>query len=147
MGFMFVFVVSFVAILFERSHISEEALRAEQKKPLLGEYVKGESVAAGPGIHDYRDIVSTNLFQLNQLIDGLLAGTHASEYSTYSAEGIYRNLERAAVPEPYRSMHVALLGLAKEAAKKSGADKGVLGSGREKLYAAYPWLARITRKQ
>lgn len=143
-GFIFVFAASFAAILFERGQVSEETLGSQAKKPLpLAEYVKGEAIERGPGIQDYRDIVSENLSQLNRAIDALLLGNDASGYAVGQ---IYQNLLAAAVPGPYRSLHVALLALAKEAAKEDAADQEVLVVGRARLYEAYPWLFQITAK-
>ncbi|OJI07325.1 hypothetical protein BK004_01165 [bacterium CG10_46_32] len=138
-GFVFVFALSFGAVLFERSRVDQEALLLQEKRPLpLTEYVKGESVERGSGIEDYQAIVSINLLQLNQAIDALIAG---KDVSSYSVNEIYQNFFDAPIPSPYRSMHLALIVLSKETTKKSEADTEFLSLEREKLYLAYPWLA------
>jgi len=141
--FVFIFAASFVGILIERSQINEEISRQQEKKPLpLAEYIKGEFVEQAPGIQDYRNIISVNLFELNKVIDALLAEKDASAYPT---EEIYQNFLHAIPPVTYRSMHLAIVGLAKEARKLEHADKDVLASQYSHLYQAYPWLLSVVK--
>ena len=134
-SFLFLFAVSFGVIVAERARLSQEPKRAPASPP-LARYVAGDAIEPGPGIQDYRGIVIASLMQIQEVIRALASG----ETAIPDASQAYESLLRAQVPPMYRSLHIALVSLAKEAAEGSQADLGFLQEKRTQLYSQYPWL-------
>ncbi len=140
-GFVMVFSVSLVLILFE--NVKQQEFADERERlgvvPVSERLVAGEQVApsfGNGGIANYREYVLASVRLLDAVIERRAAG---EAVPSWEAENVHGALFAIEVPSMYRSLHLQLVRLA-DGLRNEAVDIDAALEQRRILSEQYPWL-------
>lgn len=134
-GFIVIFAVSIVLILFERVRYIEELAMAESKPTVSERPVKGATTDR-PSVSEYREYTLTAAGMLSSLIDRML---HTETIAYWEAGNVHEALMAITVPDIYKNLHFQLVHLS-TLVQSEQADIDNIVDEYEQIRTHYPWI-------